>query len=320
MEINMFTKVGSFLGLLLVFSAILCAQQVMVKGEPIALTMPGEYFMAPKWSPDGQQVAAAGPNYTGLYIIEVPIGTTRQISDAYSAGYGFAWSHDGSRIAAKISHFDNMRRSHTLVWFNTSDASMELLTAPRSMMSGVPVWSKDDSHLFLTFADAFQSFGLDGRADVFMDGNLHYVKDGHLQRRVKVNSTAFNETSLFQDQVQVYTYAVSPDGSRIAYSTAGQNLWITNSDGENRRSLGKGYRPAWSPNGEWITFELSEDDGHSITAADIYAIRFDGTFRFNITNTTESIEMNPQWSPDGNWIVYDTDRLGQLFIQQMDWR
>ncbi|MBC8376670.1 MAG: PD40 domain-containing protein [FCB group bacterium] len=317
----MTNKAGLLISLLLLCSSAVLAKQIETKGDPVALSRPGEYYMGPKWSPSGVQVAAGGASYTGLYLLDFPTGNVQQISNDYSAGYGFAWSHDGTRIASKISHFNKMRRSHTLVSFNVSDGVMETLSEPRSRMSGTPVWTDDDSQLYLTFAEKFESFKTDDSNQEVSLPPLNYIKDGRFQNRLVLQSTGrSSETTLFSDQDHIYSYAISPDGSQVVYSTAGQNLWLAKVDGEDRMSLGRGSAPDWSPNGEWITFMLTSDDGHSITASDIYAIHVDGSSRIKLTETPLIFEMNPQWSPDGEWLVYDTDQRGQLFIQQVGWR
>ena len=314
-------KTELLIGLMALMASFAMANSIQTKGEPIALTAPGEYFMAPKWSPSGEQVAVAGPSYTGLYLVDFPTGKTSRISDAYSAGYGVAWSHDGTQIAAKISHFDKMRRSHTLVTFSVADGSMETVSAPRYRMSGTPLWTKDDAHIYLTFAEKFESFSLEN-SDLELNIPLvHYINDGRfVNRQREASATRSTEDILFSDQDHIYSYAISPDGSLIVYSTAGQHLWLAQVNGDDRVSLGRGSEPAWSPDGHWITFMLTFDDGHSITASDIFVTNLDGTSRINITLTPERVEMNPQWSPDGEWIVYDTDRLGQLFVQQVEGR
>ncbi len=313
-------KVGIFISVLCLAVAANAARQIEPKGDPIALSKPGEYYMSPRWSPGGDQVAVGGPSYTGLYLLEFPTGNVTQVSSDYSAGYGFAWSHDGTHIASKISHFEKMRRSHTLVSFNLSDGSMQKLSEPRTRMSGIPVWTANDSHIYLTFAEKFESFSSSATNGDLADSEFHYIRDGRFQSRVQPQSAEAIENTFFIDQDHIYSYALSPDETQVVYSTAGQNLWLANVDGSNRKSLGRGSAPAWSPDGEWIALMLTFDDGHSITGSEIYIIHAKDGARINVTNTPAIHEMNPQWSPDGTWIVYDTDQLGQIFVQQVGWR
>jgi len=309
---------GRFMGLILLCSSLVMARQLSTEGEAIALSQPGEYYLSPQWSPDGEQVAAGGPNYTGLYLLDFPTGNTVQLSDAYSAGWGFAWSPDGRTIASKISHFDKRRRSHTLVVYDVNTGAMETVSDTRPRMSGVPEWTSDGAHIYLTHADHFQVFSLSGENQPLTSRQINFVRDGKFLNHL--TGAASRDIVHFQDQDRIYSYAISPDGQYVAYSTAGQNLWVAKVNGEDRLSLGRGSEPCWSPDGEWITFMLTFDDGHSITGSDIHAIKRDGSSPFQITKTTDIHEMNPQWSPDGNWIVYDTDARGQLLVQQVVWR
>ena len=313
----MLFRAGIFTLTLLLSASCIFGAEATPKGEPIALSPPGEFFMAPQWSPNGTQVAAAGPNYTGLFLLDFPSGNYNQLSQAYSAGYGFAWSHAGTHIAARISQFENMRRINTLVSYNIEDHSVKLISEPKSRMTGTPLWSPNDSHIYLTQSDKFASFNTDRNQTTPLHGTLIYVKEGQLMHRDAAES---GENPLFVNQDPVTSYAVSPDGSQIAYSTAGQNLWLINTDGSERHSLGTGVAPAWAPDGDWIVFMLTEDDGHSMLGSDLYIVSTETETRLNISNTPDQLEMHPHWSPDGSWIVFDTEGRGQLFIQQMEWR
>lgn len=291
------------------------AGDFLVVGDAVPLTAPGEFYMAAQWSPDGGQLAAAGINYQGLYLIDFPTGTAHPLSIENSAGYGFAWSHDGSRIATRIAHYNKMLRTNTLVSLNVTDGRQLVLSDTRSLMAGTPRWTSDDAQVYLTFADALELFNTG--ADPGIKDSFFYVKTGRMIRREPLRTT---ESILFQDQDQVRSYALSPDGSQIAFSTSGQKLWVAQSNGEQVHSLGSGMAPSWSPDGTWITYMLPEDDGHTVLNSDIYVSRADGSSRSKLTDTPHRREMHPQWSPDGDWIVFDTDELGQLFVQQLEWR
>ena len=68
--------------------------------------------------------------------------------------------------------------------------------------------------------------------------------------------------ALARTNAKVEDFAISPDGSRIAYVSAesgGYDLWIVNIDGSNNRCIVHMYPeqcllPSWSPDGEWLSY------------------------------------------------------------------
>jgi len=95
-----------------------------------------------------------------------------------------------------------------------------------------------------------------------------------------------------------------------------RGFWLINADGTNmRRILPSTLQcPAWSPDGEWISFVID---------AQIFKMRFIGA-EFDTTSLTqltfEGLNYFPSWSSDGEWIVYDSNfesPSGRQFIWKM---
>jgi TolB protein len=70
--------------------------------------------------------------------------------------------------------------------------------------------------------------------------------------------------------------------------------------------------PAWSPDGQWITYRFIEHD----TVHDVYKVRPNGTSRTNLTNYP-AMDIEPAWSPDGEWIVFASSRTGNFDLHMM---
>jgi Tol biopolymer transport system component len=107
----------------------------------------------------------------------------------------------------------------------------------------------------------------------------------------------------------------SPDGRRVAFEVLGGNLFVISIDGAAPVDLGSGHRPQWSPDGEWVVFMKTEDDGHVTTASDLFAARADGSSMVRLTASPDALEMNPSWSPDGRRIAFDEG--GAIYVMRV---
>ena len=139
----------------------------------------------------------------------------------------------------------------------------------------------------------------------------------------------------------------SPDGTRILFSNVDNNtLHTINRDGTDRRGVGQGKFPDWSPDGQQIVFQgcvsggkcgliVANADGSNprqITTHandtmprwrygniaflsdrdgnfEIYVINPDGSWLRRITNNTAT-DIMPAWDPNGVRLAFRSDRGG----------
>ena len=102
-------------------------------------------------------------------------------------------------------------------------------------------------------------------------------------------------------------FAWSPDGSHIAYRTAGSDggVYVANADGTDRTQVGgtgdgslADVPPSWSPDGTRIAYSISSSDGNN----DVYVATLGQGDPQRIVAGKD-----PVWSPDGSHIAFVAD-------------
>jgi uncharacterized repeat protein (TIGR01451 family) len=122
------------------------------------------------------------------------------------------------------------------------------------------------------------------------------------------NPTRLTTNPGFDDQP-----AWSPDGTRIAFSRDGANVFVMNADGTGQTNLTGGVgtinaQPNWSPDGTRIAF--SSDRAGTL---DIFVMNANGSAPTQVT-TDPASDDQPAWSPDGTRIAFTSDRAGTFDI------
>jgi TolB protein len=144
-----------------------------------------------------------------------------------------------------------------------------------------------------------------------------------------MNADGSNVVRLTSDPAFDDSPAISPEGRQIVFLTARHDtnpqfpnlkyeIYVMNVDGSNPRRLTNTEaaedHPAWSPDGNWISFDADYDgDGYY----EIYQIQPDGS---NLTRLTSGAynDQFADWAPDGKQIAFTSDRNGNWDIFVMD--
>ncbi|HET6456755.1 MAG TPA: hypothetical protein VFI02_20325 [Armatimonadota bacterium] len=317
-------------------------------GEPTPVPVQGAY-MSPIWRPDGQGLALAGPGYRGLYFTDLA-GNASVISDASKAGWKFAWGpdgelayrvqqEDGSGMALMVTGKDGsvkqvspfLNEIYPATWDKdglTYRSGDELITVDkdgnikkvRSLSQGRGLLSKIASvsasltlgHITGTTFAAFGSLLSSEEArqkagkGVFVDpDNQIWVVDekGNKKKLIDV-----------AEEHGYFNPIESPDG-KYAVSGLSGNLYVADPNGGEPVDLGVGSNPTWSPDGRYLIFQRSTDDGHNITSSDLWYCNADGTGMTQLTDTAGN-ETSPSWSPDGSSVAYVID--GVVYVAPVE--
>jgi Tol biopolymer transport system component len=295
---------------------ILLAQgeQLSFDGKPeVLISREGEFYMSPVWSPDGSMIAFTQPRYNGLLIFHIDDGRIEQITDEESAGFGFSWSEDSRSLLARVSKSEGVRRLTAIKIFNIVGKEQETVLDYRTGISGIPGWadnavvlySRGKTRIMQTSGDqqsAWQEMSIQSESSLIRDGTMP-------SRDIESIDPLPGE--------QYLNAVYSPDKRQIVFEVMGGDLYVVNPDGTGLTNLGRGYRPQWSPDSDYIVYMITEDDGHNYTDSDIYAIRADGTGQIRLTDSPSHVFMNPSWSPDGSRIVFNNMNDGRIYVLEV---
>ena len=113
----------------------------------------------------------------------------------------------------------------------------------------------------------------------------------------------------------VEQFDVSPDGRQVAFRSArgeNYNLWLIPVAGGEPKVLtshpvgSRARNPRWSPDGQWIAYEVDEHRLYQSETNDVYVVPAGGGEPRNLTNSTWSNESNIVWSPDSRYIAFSS--------------
>lgn len=266
--------------------------------DQFRLTPGGMPARRPAVSPDGRHIVFVASD---LFSDQIHVmaangsGTVQLTPDRGEGGrttefFDPVWSPDGARIA--FAGRASTAGAGDILVMNPDGTGLVNLTNSAGSWNRGPTWSPDGTQI--AFASNRDADNLD--TDPFYTDIFVMNVDG---------SNAVRLTDSEEPGYGGFDPAWSPDGTKIAFTTAGDasgglDVWLMDADGSNQLSLTGGPPwpsgpSAWSPDGARIAFSTGAFTGDR----EVFSMNADGSDPTNLTNRPESSEfMGPQaWSP-----------------------
>ena len=179
------------------------------------VTFPVGYAIDAAWSPDGSRIAfsldSGGDDCClGLWIMNADGSGLARLGD--EGGYGPTWSPDGSKIAFVLSG-DGLEDATRIAIMNSDGSGVTPISDPEWW--GAPDWSPDGSSI-LTSLDVGATRG--DLVTIAVDG-------GEVRVIAQLRLWQFGGASW------------SPDGTRIAYVSGEDGVWVIDADGSNAHRI-----------------------------------------------------------------------------------
>ncbi|HEU4889213.1 MAG TPA: protein kinase [Thermoanaerobaculia bacterium] len=267
----------------------------------------GKDAVQPSWSPHGTRIAfwsVGNGRERDIWTIDPdaprPVETLVRVTTDSSLEWNPVWSPDG----------------RYLYYGSDRDGTMNLWRVPMDEASGKPAGAPEPMSLPGLFT---------GNYAFSQRGDLAFATAARNYQLLAVpydarNGAIGDPRPLFGGSHEILTFAPSPDGRSIAFTTGGaqEDLFVADANGTRMRQLTND--PAfdrgvtWSHDGKLLYFYSNRDSESN----HLWSIRADGSALTRVTNDADLKRLSvtnvymPNASPDGRTLVVQTTRAAAL--------
>jgi len=297
-------KIKQLSYLIIISTTAVFAQNADYLGNFQQMTQNGN-SIAPVFSPmDSTVLAFTQLKFQGIYLLHLnsSVRSTERIDSLTEAqaGFGFSWASDGENIITRTSN--NAQKQVGMI---------NILTQQYTDFTG------NAQKISLPTVRKNTAFFINDNAKVAIDIsqkrslNLKNVDFPVFERNARIT---VGDKIVNPDDMQCWLPKISPNGEKLSFE-CWDGLYLYDITEENRIHLGKGTNAQWSQDSQRLIYEKTSDDGHIITASDIFMVNNDGRGEVNLTANIDEIVRRPSFSPDGKQVAVDID--GNIFIADL---
>jgi len=255
------------------------------------------------WSPDGSRIAVAYANEVGLRIVDKATGSAKSI---HLNGFRWLDDLDWSSASGFLAVLTQLENGGNAIWTVRPDGSQQRKIIEEDGLTS-PRWSPAGDGIY--FAEKRQ-----GQTEDFLRVTID-PKSGQARRPASVLMSGLQAGGYF---------TVSEDGTRLAYLRLqpSSNLWLAQPHTlDNGRQPAKEVpespltsgtssfvSPSISPDGKWIAYAR---EGH------ICKMTMEGGTPIQLT-FSNGADFGPTWSPDGKRIAFGSSEGGAYKVWTVD--
>jgi Tol biopolymer transport system component len=235
-------------------------------------------------------------NINHIWLMDIDrAGTTSHVrrltNDAEAENYP-SWSPDGRHIAYQRDY------NGSAVYVADADGRNEKRLSPVPGFDATPSWSPDGKKIIFTRVMGLMVTGQVPKTEI------HVMNADGSGDRLILPESEFSVEPRWSVHNQVVF---------MSRRNGGQHVFTMNIDGTNVKQLthdGDNGDPAWSPDGEQISFGSDREGNGKLN---IFKMNADGTNTRQLTFFNVPIESgDTNWSSDGEQIIFEYDINGKL--------
>jgi Tol biopolymer transport system component len=269
------------------------------------LSIPGSSsWNAPVPSPDGRWLAFTTSDYRGIYLQDLGSRQITRLNDEPGAGYRFAWAPDSSGLAYR----KRSGPSRLSIVFVHTDGTEESASALLPSVS-TPFFVGSDL-VFFRFDESGPVEMRSGPTATAQGGPPSPVAvTPHGRLWLQDSRGAWRERE--SDPRVYYNPILTQDRRRFVVECLDGHMYMGEAGKDGLRDLGPGSYPSFVTFDRSLLFERTSDNGHQLTAGDLYLMDLESGAVTPLTETPDVIERRPAMSSDGQAVFFEAS--GNLY-------